>query len=109
MKQEVFEHDGALYKIKIGRNAKENTEIVKEASEFDVWFHMKDSPSCHVVLENNIQLKQVPRTVLKHCGFLCRQHSKVQLHCDIIYTQIKNVKVTIIPGQVIIKNYKQLS
>ena len=106
MKLETFEYDGTVYNIKIGRSAIENTELVKNASKSDIWFHLSDSPSCHVVLET--KLNQVPRQVISRCAHLCKMHSKTLAKSKVIYTQIENVQTTRIPGQVITTNCKTI-
>ena len=101
MKLETFEYDGIVYNIKIGRSAAENTELVKNANKSDIWFHLSDSPSCHVVLTCETKLNQINRQVISHCAYLCKMHSKTSHNCKVIYTQIENVQATRIPGQVI--------
>lgn len=104
MKLETFEYDGTVYNIKIGKSAVENTELVKNANKSDIWFHLSDSPSCHVVLETNsnkVPLHKVPRQVISRCAYLCKMHSKTSHNCKVIYTQIENVQITRTPGQVI--------
>jgi predicted ribosome quality control (RQC) complex YloA/Tae2 family protein len=107
MKLETFEYDGTTYTIKIGRSAIENTELVKNASKSDIWFHLSDSPSCHVVLETNTKLNQVPHNVISRCAYLCKMHSKTLAKSKVIYTQIENVQVSKIPGQVITTHCKK--
>jgi predicted ribosome quality control (RQC) complex YloA/Tae2 family protein len=105
MKLETFEYDGTIYNIKIGRSAAENTELVQNANKSDIWFHLSDSPSCHVVLTCETKLnqinRQINRQVISRCAYLCKMHSKTSHNCKVIYTQIENVKVTRTPGQVI--------
>ena len=101
MKLETFEYDGTIYTIKIGKSAVENTELVKNANKSDIWFHLSDSPSCHVVLTCEKKLNQVPRQVISRCAYLCKMHSKTSHNCKVIYTQIENVQITRTPGQVI--------
>jgi predicted ribosome quality control (RQC) complex YloA/Tae2 family protein len=108
MKLETFEYDGITYNIKIGRSAIENTELVKNASKSDIWFHLSDSPSCHVVLDCMIKLNQVPRQVISRCAHLCKMHSKMLAKSKVIYTQIENVQITKIPGQVITTHCKTI-
>jgi predicted ribosome quality control (RQC) complex YloA/Tae2 family protein len=98
MKQETFEYDGIVYNIKIGRSAAENTELVQNANKSDIWFHLSDSPSCHVVLET---IHKVPKQVISRCAYLCKMHSKTSHNCKVIYTQIENVQLTRTPGQVV--------
>ena len=76
MKLETFEYDGTIYNIKIGRSATENTELVQNANKSDIWFHLSDSPSCHVILQCETRLNEVPRQVISRCAYLCKMHSK---------------------------------
>ena len=108
MKLETFEYDGRTYTIKIGRSAIENTELVKNANKSDIWFHLSDSPSCHVVLTCETKLTQVPHNVISRCAYLCKMHSKTLAKSKVIYTQIENVQVIKIPGQVITTNCKTI-
>jgi predicted ribosome quality control (RQC) complex YloA/Tae2 family protein len=98
MKLETFEYDGTIYNIKIGRSAAENTELVKNANKSDIWFHLSDSASCHVVLETNAM--KVPRQVITKCAYICKVYSSAH-NSKVIYTKIENVNTTKIPGQVI--------
>ncbi len=108
MKFETFEYDGIIYNIKIGRSAIENTELVQNSNKSDIWFHLSDSPSCHVVLTCETKLKQVPRQVISRCAQLCKMHSNTPPKCKVIYTQIENVQTTRIPGQVVTTNCKTI-
>lgn len=102
MKTDFFTFENTTYTINIGQNAQENTEMVLGASQHDIWFHVENSPSCHVTLTcmNN---KSVPRQVLKRCAYLCKINSKAKYEplSQIIYTRVSNVQVTEIPGRVV--------
>lgn len=101
MKTEFFTFDATCYTILIGLNAQENTEIVANASQHDIWFHVENSPSCHVLLKVP-QLIRAPIQVLKRCAYLCKIHSKAKYEktSQIIYTRASNVIPTLIPGKV---------
>ena len=51
MKTETFIYDNNEYIIQIGKNKNENWELIDNASNTDIWFHIEDQPSCHVVLK----------------------------------------------------------
>jgi predicted ribosome quality control (RQC) complex YloA/Tae2 family protein len=108
MKLETFEYNNTIYNIKIGRSAVENTELVQNANKSDIWFHLSDSPSCHVVLETNTKLNQIPRQVISRCAYICKMYSKTLAKSKVIYTQIENVQTTRIAGQVITTNCKTI-
>ncbi|MCX2717190.1 NFACT family protein [Helicobacter sp. MIT 21-1697] len=38
------------FKISIGRNAKENQRLLESAKADDLWFHIKDMPSAHLII-----------------------------------------------------------
>ena len=40
-------------KIIIGKNKNENIKIIQAADPNNLWFHLKDYPSCHIVVQNN--------------------------------------------------------
>jgi predicted ribosome quality control (RQC) complex YloA/Tae2 family protein len=111
MKTEVFVHENTNYNIIIGKNATDNTKIVKNASPSDVWFHVLDKPSCHVILVNEHKINAIPRQVIKRCAYLCKinsSSSSKSTKCPIIYTSIDNVKCTDIDGQVTTSSNKTI-
>jgi predicted ribosome quality control (RQC) complex YloA/Tae2 family protein len=93
MKDFTFEYDACIYTIKAGQTAQENWNLIDESNEDDIWFHVEDLPSCHVVLKNDGKNK-LHKSVIKYCANICKEGSK-QKHAKnvrIIYTEIKNVK-----------------
>jgi predicted ribosome quality control (RQC) complex YloA/Tae2 family protein len=101
MKTEIFTFEATNYTIFIGQNAQENTEIVTNASQHDIWFHVENSPSCHVLLKV-LDKSKLPIQVLKRCAYLCKVNSKAKYEktSQIIYTRVCNVTPTHIPGKV---------
>ena len=106
MKQEQFEN----YDIQIGRSAAENTRLVSLAKGTDIWFHVHQAPSCHVILKNDAKIHAIPHKVIKRCAYLCKVNSKdlpkACNSCEIVYAYISNVTPTDIPGQVHIGEHK---
>lgn len=112
MKQEHFEN----YDIQIGRSAVENTALVSAAKGTDIWFHIHQEPSCHVILKNDDKIHEIPHKVIKRCAYLCKANTKerpkerpnikARNSREIIYAYISNVKTTAIPGQVEIGEHK---
>ena len=110
MKQEHFEN----YDIQIGRSAVENTALVSAAKGTDIWFHVHQEPSCHVILKNDDKIHAIPHKVIKRCAYLCKvntkerpkERPKARNSCEIIYAYISNVRTTAIPGQVEIGEHK---
>ncbi len=81
--------------IVLGKSAKENWQIIDEANENDIWFHLDDYPSSHVILKtNDLNIKQLNKQTLIHCASICKDNSKYSntKNISVIYTKIKNVK-----------------
>ena len=111
MKIEIFKHNTVEYSIHIGLNKHDNFDIIDAASSTDIWFHVSDSPSCHVILKTDEKISSIPRQVIKRCAYLCKINSKAktQSKCNISYTTINNVTKTEIVGQVQVKNCKTVT
>ncbi|BCD60969.1 MULTISPECIES: NFACT RNA binding domain-containing protein [unclassified Nitratiruptor] len=81
----------AGYDVYIGKNKKGNIELLKKAKASDVWMHLKDMPSAHVIISTNKQ--NVPMEVLEQAAKLCASFSvKHPGSYNIDYTQRRNVK-----------------
>jgi len=102
MKQETLLLGSKEYNILIGQNSHENTELVDTSDQKNIWFHVANAPSCHVVLKTECKVRDVPLQVIKWCASACKKYSKSKSlqDCKIIYTQIENVQTTKRPGQV---------
>jgi predicted ribosome quality control (RQC) complex YloA/Tae2 family protein len=97
------------YEIIIGKNKQDNWTIIDEAVSNDIWFHVANGPSSHVILKTKEEtLKKIPKQVITRCACLCKAHSssKSVNKCEIIYTQLYNVTKTNIVGQVTTENNK---
>jgi predicted ribosome quality control (RQC) complex YloA/Tae2 family protein len=85
----------------IGKNAKDNFRIIDLAKPADIWFHVEDKPSCHIVaiLPERVNKKDL-RYIVKQGAVLCKQHSKYvsEKNLPIIFTTIDNVVKTDTPG-----------
>ena len=111
MKIEVYNYGYTNYTIIVGKNKNENFEIIDESVDTDIWFHVNNEPSCHVILKNTNKMRDIPLHVIKHCAYLCKINSKAktQKKCSVIYTQIKNVIKTEHVGQVAVSSFKSVS
>ena len=113
MKLETFEFQNETYEIQIGKNKFENDELIRHAKLTDIWFHIANAPSCHVILTTsteNIKIKTLPKQVIKRCACLCKSNSSSNSvkNCEIIYTTISNIEFTEVLGQVIATNTKKI-
>lgn len=94
----------------IGKNSKHNNEIINAAKEDDIWFHVKDLPSLHIIaiIPEDMTNKKDLRYVIQRGALLCKSRSKYNniKKLDIIYTQVKNITKTEIEGSIITTNEK---
>lgn len=95
----------------IGKNKNENFDVIDKGESDDLWFHANDISSCHVVaiIPKDLSKKDI-KYIVKMGALLCKQNTskiKDQTGVEIIYTQIKNIEKTNIPGCVKINDNKK--
>lgn len=95
----------------IGQNKNENFNVIDKGHSDDLWFHANDISSCHVVaiVPKNLSKKDI-KYIIKMGAILCKKNTnklKDQNGIEIIYTQIKNIEKTNIPGCVKINENKK--
>ncbi len=81
--------DNAIYLI--GKNDKQNAYITHQlAQRNDTWFHVKDAPGTHLVL----QAENLNEAIIRKAAMLAAYHSSLSLSSSIPvdYTNIKYVK-----------------
>jgi predicted ribosome quality control (RQC) complex YloA/Tae2 family protein len=107
---------------KIGKNDEGNFNLIDESDKDDLWFHINNKPSCHVIarLQNirfTTQDNDLPnyydihfdtlenkqkQQIIKQGALICKQFSKFksEKNIKVDYTKIKNVFKTEIIGSV---------
>jgi predicted ribosome quality control (RQC) complex YloA/Tae2 family protein len=98
--------------FKVGQNAQENWDLVREclnekeitnSKEF-LWFHLDEFPSAHVVICN----EEPNHEEINYACELLIQHSKhSKFSKKIIYTKIKNLKLGSEIGSVIFRKFDE--
>lgn len=90
--------------IKIGQNKDENDKLVANSKQTDLWFHLANLPSCHVILESDND-NQATREMIIYAAQLTKQNTKYRDHSKIIvnYIQVKYVRRTEEPGLVVLR------
>ncbi len=103
---EVFWIEG--YKVQLGKNEKGNVEVLKNARAKDVWLHLKDQPSCHVVITTDKQ--NLPDKIIKSAARLCvdftttsqdkylvdytpRREVTIQSGANVLYNKYKTIEI----------------
>ena len=80
------------FKIMLGSSERENIYLLENSKASDFWFHLKDRPSCHVIVQNT--KKELPQSVVNKAATLC---AKCSVDYDGVYevdfTQRRNVKI----------------
>ena len=109
--EHTMEHNNETYVIYCGRDAKGNDALLDASEPEDIWFHVANFSSGHVILKNEKKstVKKVPRQVIKRCACICKSTIKAKGTVDIIYTQRKNVTKTDILGCVTTTNLKTIT
>lgn len=82
------------YEIYFGKNNKQNDFLIsKIASPDDLWFHVLNCPSSHVILK--VKKDKTPeKEVLEYCANLVKENSKAKFSgkTSVIMTKRKNLK-----------------
>lgn len=82
------------YTLLVGRNNKENDYLtLKYSKKIDLWFHTKDFPGSHAILQ--LQNENLPNNnVLLKCAEIVAFHSKAKNSSNVAvdFCEVKNVK-----------------
>jgi predicted ribosome quality control (RQC) complex YloA/Tae2 family protein len=97
------------YKVFIGRNKKENKNLLSLAKANDIWMHIQGIPSSHVIIKTDKQ--SIPQSVIMTAAKLCvdfstdkageykvdftkRKFVKPQEEANVFYTNYETIIVT---------------
>lgn len=103
---EVFWIEG--YKVQLGKNEKGNIELLENARAKDIWIHLKDRPSAHVIITTDKQ--NLPMNVMQSAARLCvdfttttkdrylvdytpRREVTIQNGANVLYNKYKTIEV----------------
>lgn len=95
-------------KVSLGKSEKGNIELLRGAKARDIWMHLKDRPSAHVIISTDKQ--QLPERLLEAAAKLCvdfsvfekgrylvdytpRREVKIQEGANVLYTNYKTIGV----------------
>lgn len=78
----------------IGRNGRQNDELVRRAHREDWWFHAKDRPGAHVIVKGDQKGAKLPETVLLRAAQLAAYYSRGRdsAKVPVTYTRVKYLK-----------------
>jgi predicted ribosome quality control (RQC) complex YloA/Tae2 family protein len=87
---ESFYFEG--FKIMLGTSERENIHLLENSKASDFWFHLKDRPSSHVIVQNS--KKTIPDSVIEQAAILCAKFSvDFAGTYEVDFTQRRNVKI----------------
>ena len=103
---EIFLIEG--YKVSLGKNEKGNVEVLQNAKAKDIWIHLKDQPSCHVIITTDKQ--NLPMHIIQSAARLCvdftttskdkylvdytpRREVTIQHGANVLYNKYKTIEI----------------
>lgn len=87
---EVFHVEG--YKILVGKSQKSNIALFKQARKNDIWLHVKDIPSSHVLIKTDKQ--ELPQKIINFGAKLCVNFTTSKKGRFLVdYTKWRDVKI----------------
>lgn len=96
------------YKVSLGKNEKGNIDVLQNAKAKDIWIHMKDRPSCHVIIRTDKQ--NLPMHIIESASRLCvdfttfekdrylvdytpRREVTIQNGANVLYNKYKTIEI----------------
>ena len=98
--ERFVEDKNITIKYILGKNAQDNHNIIDNADKNDWWFHLTDFPSGHCIVETDLLDKED----IIFASNLVKDNSKYKNinKVSVSYLQIKHIKKTNKPGEVIL-------
>ncbi len=94
-------------KVSLGKSEKGNIELLRNAKARDIWLHLKDRPSAHVIISTDKQ--QLPDRLIEAAAKLCVDFSVFEKGVYLVdYTPRREVRVQE-GANVLYTNYKTIS
>lgn len=80
------------YKVQLGKNERGNVTLLQRARARDIWLHLRDRPSTHVIITTDKQ--KVPKSVIEAAARLCVDFSVMDGGSfEVDYTPRREVKI----------------
>jgi len=101
------EENDKEYNLLIGQSKIDNDTIIKSSHQNDIWFHLDKISGPHFILQSNGDI--IPKKYLNKIGSLFKDYkSNLPNRYTIIYTEVKNVKLTDTLGTVNVSKTKKI-
>ncbi len=96
--------DNTIYRI--GKNAQDNTKLIKSSESNWFWFHLDKFPSCHVVVCKG----ELTKDEIHQAGTLVKENSKYKFNnIAVCYCKINNLIHGDEPGSVSYKSNRAVN
>lgn len=104
-----------IYTIRVGQTAKENWNLIDSSDPFDLWFHLDNHPSSHVVISQDLHVNSAnhlplvyPNQIITLAAEYCKSYSKQKLasKVKVVYAQVENLTKGKVIGSVCISEGK---
>jgi predicted ribosome quality control (RQC) complex YloA/Tae2 family protein len=99
MKKYTHQIGTQTFDIYVGTNAKENWDLIDKSEPDDLWFHLEDFPSSHVIVREKLskistETPNYPNQIISLAGDYCKTQSKYKQRdrLKIIYTLVSNIR-----------------
>ena len=82
--------ESIIYNItfRLGKNAEDNTQLIKDSEEGWTWFHLEKFPSCHLVVCHD----EIDETIISIAAELVKENSKYKFkNIGVVYCKINNL------------------
>ena len=103
---EIFWIEG--YKVQLGKNEKGNISVLQNARAKDIWLHLRDQPSTHVLITTDKQ--SLPMNIIESAARLCvdftttskdrylvdytpRREVTIQSGANVLYNKYKTIEI----------------
>jgi hypothetical protein len=82
----------------MGKNARDNVELLKSSQPWELWFHLKDYPSAYAITRRNKSIVIGHAELIKMASWFAKecfknQKEKSPQHIEVIYTECRFVKL----------------
>jgi predicted ribosome quality control (RQC) complex YloA/Tae2 family protein len=85
----------------IGQQAKDHFPMLDRSKPSDLWFHLDDYPSCHIIasVPEHASREDIKK-LIRHGIRLSKEHSKYGTNVKVIHARVRNVSKTTSEGKV---------
>ena len=107
----IYDIEG--YQVKVGKSARQNDKLIREAARHHIWLHVRNYAGSHVIIVTHGRPEQVPNSVIEKAAQLAGYYSKARNseQVQVSYTLVKYVDKPkgAKPGLVRISNEKTIT